>query len=142
MKPRIPSEEIIITLLLVLAAIGLALTLLFAPRRRANMYDQGVVIGRVIGVQAGGPKSELLIVEDRSRPEYPNRVACEFYENQRSKLEGVANGQLVRVVGSIKSREYQGKWYTSFSAFQLTSLAHLDAAPRPDPVADGDELPF
>ncbi len=91
------------------------------------MYDQGVVIGRVIGVQAGGPKSELLIVEDRSRPDYPNRVACEFYEKQRSQIEGVANGQLVRVVGSIKSREYNGKWYTSFSAFQLTSLAHLDA---------------
>ena len=102
------------------------------------MFDEGIVIGRVVGRDKAGPNSEYLIVEDRSRPQYPNKVACELYgEKNRALFSKVGLGELARVTGSIRSfkSENNGRWYTTFSVFGVTNLAHLDSSLAWPPAA-------
>lgn len=68
-------------------------------------------------------RNDLLIVRETTEPKFPVFVACEFYgEKNRALLEGIENGDLVRVAGSTKSRKYQDKWFTSFSAYKVTKV--------------------
>lgn len=120
-------DEIVFTILLAVAIVALTVALLFFDQRgRQGMYDEGCVIGKVLAIEpAQDPRApDLLIVEDRSREKYPNRIACEFFGDKvRNLLVGIEPGQLVRVVGSIKSNQsQQGKWFTHFSAFSLSPL--------------------
>lgn len=113
-------------------------------------YDEGIVIGRVLEV-VNTERADLLILEDRSNPTYPNQIACEFFgERNRGLLQGVQRGAFVRVVGSIRSKPFKGRWYTTYSCF---SLAHMDdlrtpaideerREPPPRPGPDQDALPF
>lgn len=96
------------------------------------MFDEGIVIGKAVAiVPSEGPKMpDLLIVKDSSRPEYPNTIACEFFgEKTRALLAKVGPGEIVRVVGSIRSNQgKQGGWFTHFSAFSVMNLQHLAEA--------------
>jgi hypothetical protein len=97
------------------------------------MVNVSIVVGRVEAV-IPGEKADLLIVADNSSPQYPQKIACEFYGKNKGALSGVGNGELVKVMGSSKSREYQGKWYTSFSAFSIARMGNGQGpAPTPDP---------
>ena len=101
-------------------------------------FDEGWVMGRVIAVE-DGERATLLILEDRSNPTYPNTIACEFYgDRNRAQLEGVQPGELVKVTGSVRSRRYKERWYTTFSCF---SLAHFDAIRTPPPPAPPERKP-
>ena len=98
------------------------------------MVNLCLAVGKVIDV-VNGPRADLLIVEDASNPPYPVKVACEFYgDKNKALLNGVGNGELVRVTGSARSREHEGRWYTSFSAFGITRIT-TEGAPK-------EALPF
>jgi hypothetical protein len=81
-----------------------------------------LAVGPVVSV-VHTERADQLIVADNSSQQYPTTVACEFYgERVRKMLEGIEPGQLVRVQGVNRSREYNGKWYTTFNALGLTRL--------------------
>lgn len=104
------------------------------------MVNMNVVVGTVAAV-VNTERSDYLIVDDNSNPQYPGKVACEFYgPDNKKKLQGIGHGELVRVTGSSRSREHQGKWYTNFSAFSVTRLT----VPTPTPLREpgSDEMPF
>jgi hypothetical protein len=108
------------------------------------MVNINILVGRVCGI-VHTERNDLLLVKEISEPKYPQTVACEFYgEKNRKLLEGVADGDLVRVGGSTKSREYQGKWFTTFSAFKLTRLVEQPAPGEPytGPGHENDVTPF
>jgi hypothetical protein len=90
-----------------------------------------MVLGRIEAIlppqREGAP--DVMIVVDNSNPKYPNRVACEFMSKHASKLDGLAPDDYVKVIGSIRSKEWQGKWYTNFVAYSVMRL-ELDE-PRP-----------
>jgi hypothetical protein len=94
------------------------------------MVNFNLVVGRVTAV-VNTERADLLIVEDRSNPTYPQKVACEFYgDRNRKLLEGVGQGELVRVSGSARSREHQGRWYTTWSAYGIAKLEQSDSDPH------------
>lgn len=120
-------DEILFTAILLLAVLGLTLALTYEAKkgRHLGMYSEGCVIGTVVAVQPAETEKrpDVLIVEDLSRPEWPQKIACEFFSGAKKLLTGLRNGQLVRVVGSIKSMESRnGGWFTHFTAFQLSPL--------------------
>jgi hypothetical protein len=98
---------------------------------------------------SGGDKFDVVIVHDQSRPKYPNDVACEFMGKSRDLLHDIAEGDWVAIEGSIRSKEYKGKWYTNFVCYALARLPMAGqrapekrpAPPPPPPLAD-DDLPF
>jgi hypothetical protein len=100
------------------------------------MVNLAVVVGHVLSV-VPGERADLLIVSDDSNPQYPTKVACEFYGKNKPLLEGIGRDELVRVSGSSRSREHEGRWYTNFSAFSIQKLQNGAARP-----AAGDAIPF
>jgi hypothetical protein len=106
------------------------------------MINVNILLGRVVGV-VHSERNDLLIIEETSSPDYPQKVACEFYGDKRKEIEGVSNGELVRVAGSTRSREYQGKWFTTFSAYKVTkAVVPYAGAPGATPPARGEDIPF
>ncbi len=109
------------------------------------MDNFGRVIGRVVGREPGGPKSDYLVVEDKSEPEWPKIVACEFYGGQRDQLtkEDPQIGDIVKVEGNLRSnRSIKGKLFTSFVAYRMAKLNHLfpGAEPAKWPAKHREEL--
>lgn len=103
------------------------------------MDNFGRVIGKAVGREPGGPKSEFLVVEDRSEEAYPKIVACEFYfgpsagEKLRAQLEAIKPGDFVKVVGQMRSnRSVKGRLFTAFVAHQVFPLNHLLPASKPE----------
>ena len=99
------------------------------------MESYGLVIGKVVGREQGGPKSEFLVVEDNSEPDFPKIIACEFYGGQKEQLAKFDPqvGDIVKVEGNLRSnRSMKGKLFTSFNVFRLAKLNHLfpGAAPQ------------
>lgn len=109
------------------------------------MVNLNIVVGRVLSV-VSNEKADLLIVEDNSNPQYPQKIACEFYgDKNRKLLDGIGDGELVRVNGSTRSREHEGRWYTNFSAFGIVKLEGAPARKRAGThrqVDPGDDIPF
>lgn len=94
------------------------------------MVNINVIVGRV-GAVVPGERADILIVDDKSNPEYPQKVACEFYGDKNKKLlNGVGPGELVRVNGSARSREHNGKWFTTWSAYSIAKLEQRDSDPH------------
>lgn len=103
------------------------------------MVNVSILVGRVSGV-VHTERNDLLIVDDLTDPKYPTKVACEFYgEKPRALLDGIENGDLVQVSGTTKSRMYQEKWFTSFSAYKLKKLPQVAPAPLP-PALDNERF--
>lgn len=121
------------------------------------MYDEGVVIGRIVGRDPGGPNNEFMVLEDRSNPQYPNVVAAELYgDRNRALFNKVGIGDLARVVGCVRSfkSKVTGKWFTTFAVFGVTNLnaaaasvsSPITVTPAPprsrEPGEDAEEMPF
>lgn len=81
-----------------------------------------VAVGQVVAV-VPGERADQLIIADNSNPTYPVKVACEFYgEKYKALLHGIAPGEVVTVQGNTRSREHNGRWFTTFNALRLTRL--------------------
>lgn len=88
------------------------------------MPSYAVVFGKAVGREMAGPRSEFLLVEDKSEPEYPKLVACEFYgDKSKAMLEAIKPGDMVQVEGVVRSnRSVKGRLFTSFSAFRALPI--------------------
>ena len=117
------------------------------------------VIGKAVGREEGLPgKSEYLIIEDKSEPEWPKIIPCEFYGDQRAKLQQLnpQPGDYLKVEGQLRgNRSIKGKLFLSFVAYRVTNLNHLFAGAKPpeqwpekhqpqqrEPGEDNDDLNF
>lgn len=85
-------------------------------------YNAAVVIGRVTAVRPGQYGTTVVVHED-SNEKYPNTVACEFQSDKaKSYLTGVGPDDVVKVEGSVRSREWNEKLYTNFVAWRLERM--------------------
>lgn len=114
------------------------------------------ITGRVVDIleeQSGegrnGPwRKQDFILETPG--EYPSKVCITQWGEDIEKF-GVAEGEELTAHIDIRSREYQGRWYTDVKAWRVEKQAGqgggpgLDAlGPPPEefPSADDEDLPF
>ncbi len=127
------------------------------------------VTGRIIAVlpEQGGIsktgnewKKQEYVLE--TQEQYPKKVCFHFFGADRIAQANIQMGELLTVSFDIDSREYQGRWYTSISAWKVerveagmpasghvtpenfTPAAAPIAATAPDfpPANPVDDLPF
>lgn len=97
-------------------------------------------IGKTEKVSEKFSKRQLVI---QTEGEYPQTVALEFTQARTSKLDGLAEGQVVTVAFNIKGSEWKGKYFTTLEGWMVKaeegSGSNQKAAPNLD---DSDSLPF
>ena len=78
--------------------------------------------------------------------QYENTLAFDLWKDKCGLVDGIQTGALVQVKFDVKSREYNGKWYTNAVAWSvkeaqgdvpLETLLEDDNGP-----VDDDNLPF
>ena len=83
------------------------------------------------------PKKTFVLEEDTDR-EYKGSMAVDVFNDKISLLDGVAIWDKVKVWLNFRSREYNGRYFNSISAWRLDKMDGGSAAP-----ANTDEdLPF
>jgi hypothetical protein len=117
-------------------------------------YDKGCVVGEVIDI-VPGDRFDIVVVLDRSKPQYPNEVACEFVGKSRELVKTMQVGDWVSVEGSIRSKRSQktNHWFTNFVCYAVGHLEFRGGQEQPKrptqhhelkaaPPPTDDELPF
>lgn len=88
--------------------------------------------------------------------EYPKQIAIDFFNAKLEEANKFNAGDTCEVSFDISSREFNGKWYTSVSAFAIEGQAQQQPQPQPQPqpaprntkqssmfeVNDNNDLPF
>ncbi len=96
------------------------------------------------GVSASGEWEKVSFIGTEVEGDYPKTIGFEIFGVERvEKFQKYNNvGDIVNVHFNISSREYNGKIYTTASAWRVTSEDYGNAAPEPDGFEDEDEDPF
>ncbi len=103
------------------------------------------VMPTVSGISQKGNqwKKQDFVIETLGQ--YPRKICMELFGDKVDQYP-VSVGQNVKVGFDIESREYNGRWYTSVSAWKIEPVGHTGVAVPPPPVAaapiSGDDLPF
>jgi len=91
-------------------------------------------------------KQEFII---ETEEQYPKKICISVWNDKRSMLEHLVEGDIVNVSVNIESREYNSRWYTDIRAWRIEKEAEVgesippaDEPPPPDFVAPDDDLPF
>lgn len=88
--------------------------------------------------------------------EYPKQIAIDFFNAKLEEVNKLNVGEICEVSFDISSREFNGKWYTSVSAFAVDGQGQpIEPPVQPQPSAprnvkqssmfevnDNDDLPF
>ena len=85
--------------------------------------------------------SKLVFVINRPDQKYNQDLAVELVNAKTSLLDGVGVGVEVEVSFDVSSREYNGKWYTQASAWEVKVLSGATAR-KEEAFNDDDDLPF
>jgi hypothetical protein len=102
-------------------------------------------------------KKQDFIVETAEA--YPKKICFSIWNDKMSLLDGVEVGDEVRVMFNVASREYNNKWYSDITAYQLDNMSkkeydsHISSPPNKqetnslnlDVLAaseDNEDLPF
>ena len=82
---------------------------------------------------------------------YEKKLALETWKERCTILDGLPLGVLVKVRFDVESREYEGRWYTTATAWSISPVevsdeeraVRADNTPLNDlPPVDEDNLPF
>ena len=108
------------------------------------------VIGTTQQVTDTFKKREFVIVSQEGQ--YENFSAFQFTQDRCALGDTLAEGQEVEVFYNIRSKEYQGRWFTNLDAWRVNAVT---AQTAPAPVAQAptmqvptqagvstDDLPF
>ncbi len=117
-------------------------------------YEISGTVKKVFDTQtfaSGFSKREFVVTtEDK----FPQDIKLECLKEKASILEGVEEGQRVKVRFDITGREYNGRYFVNLNAWRLEAEGTSSAAEEPDreaPVPDDttdhsakeeDEIPF
>jgi hypothetical protein len=66
-------------------------------------------------------KKQDIVVETSEA--YPKKICFSLWNDKLSQLEGVEVGDEVRVMFNVASREYNNKWYSDITAYQLDNMS-------------------
>lgn len=111
------------------------------------MHSSALVIGYVVEAfeeTFNGKTSKSLVVETRNTEKWKDFTVCRFSGEAGKYAEKAKNGDLVEVVGSPRSRNSNGRWYTNFEARYLEVKTLVPPAQQslPDAAPSDGDLPF
>lgn len=85
---------------------------------------------------------------------FPKKVCLSAWGDKTAELNGVGEGEMIKVSFDVSSREYNGKWYTDLRAWKIEKMGaatqgapHTEGPGTFDPAPAGsesatDDLPF
>ena len=122
------------------------------------MYEFTGTVKKVCDLQtfASGFTKRDLVVEEEKDSQWPNPVAFTFKKDNTAKLDGISEGQRVKVGFVIDGREWTDpktgnvRYFTDLTALRLDVLGNGGASDAPaddfvpeEPMQDLDgEIPF
>nr|DAG21066.1 MAG TPA: protein of unknown function DUF3127 [Bacteriophage sp.] len=80
------------------------------------------------------------ILDITENPQYP-KLLCFALMNDRIDAASIAEGQHVTIDCDIDSREYNGRWYTSVTAWKVTPETETAAAAPQQQAQTDNSLP-
>ena len=103
---------------------------------------------KLIADQRGGTASNgsewkvitfVIETDDKYNPDVALKAGTKLFD----VVKGIKKGTQVQVEYNLKSREYQGKWYTDVEAYKVTPLS-ATVTNKKDSLATNDppDLPF
>lgn len=101
------------------------------------------VVGKVIQVlpiqkgigKASGKEWQSLSFIIETQEQYPRKVCCEIFGEDKIQSNPVAVDEIVTVSFDLESREYNGRWYTSVRVWKVAKGASASAAPQNNAAA-------
>lgn len=86
-------------------------------------------LGEVSGVSKAGRawKKHAYVLE--TQESYPKKIYFDFF-GERADQYPLEVGQMIKLSFDIDSREYEGRWYTSISAWKAEPAEMTQAAPQ------------
>jgi hypothetical protein len=87
---------------------------------------------------SGFTKREFVLTTEDDR--FPQEIALACIKDGCAMLDTVRAGERLRVLFSIRGREYQGRHFVNLEAFKIERLDAAAAADEPPPAED--EPPF
>ena len=94
------------------------------------MEIQGKVIAVLperSGVSARGEwKSQTYVIE--TQEQYPKKMAFDVFGADRLAQFNIHSGEVINVSFDINAHEYQGRWFNSISAWNVTKVSQQAAA--------------
>lgn len=121
------------------------------------------VTGRLIDIlpeQSGTGKNGVWKKQDiliETTEQFPKKICMSLWGDKVDQAKDYQKGQMMKVVASVESREYNGKWYTDVRPFRIdvdgasagtpapssSSNTLPDFGVTPDPINDSlNDLPF
>lgn len=96
-----------------------------------------------------GKTKSIVVLDTTIKPDYPEIVAITFIGKSQEALEAanLTAGTKINVHVNVKSREYNGKYYTEVTAWKFEAEAVPKSQPKPAPSQQSylpatDDLPF
>ncbi len=83
------------------------------------------VTGRLIQIlpeQTGNGKNGLWKKQDiiiETNEQFPKKISLSLWGDKVDQAQGYQVGQVLKVLASVESREYNGKWYTDVKPFRI-----------------------
>jgi hypothetical protein len=83
------------------------------------------VTGRLIQIlpeQTGTGKNGLWKKQDiiiETNEQFPKKISLSLWGDKVDQAQGYQVGQVLKVLASVESREYNGKWYTDVKPFRI-----------------------
>jgi hypothetical protein len=87
--------------------------------------------------------SKRVLVISEQNGEYTNYIAFELQKDRCAVADGLKVGDTVTVQLNIRSREWQGRWFTNLTCWKIEAKAAAYTPPaltQTDP--NNDDLPF
>jgi len=97
-----------------------------------------------VGASGKGHQAILWCPWDRNGKSGETPVQIKAWDNLSEKLLGLSPAQPITVLCRVKSREYNGKWYTDVTAWKIVVGEETKPEPTgvPAKVFTEDDLPF
>lgn len=95
----------------------------------------------------GGHQKQTLVLNEvemtKEGATYENDMAFDFWNDKIEKIANVGVGDVVKVVGSVRSREWEGKYYSNVNGFYVEVIGKAKQKPTTKEVEDATgDLPF
>ena len=91
---------------------------------------------------SGSEWSKQTLVVETTNGEYSDDIAVDFFGDKLDLITDLKQGQEVEVSLNLKSREYNGKWYTNVNGWKIEAGASAEAQPEAKKEVVTDDLPF
>ena len=100
-------------------------------------------------VTSGGHQKQTLVLNEvnttKDGATYENDMAFDFWNDKIEKISNVGVGDVVNVVGSVSSREWEGKYYSNVNGFYVEKIGTKNKQQGqlpPESSEDINDFPF